>query len=271
MVAWISQVFRVPGAWDAATIHIYAGLPGGVQPSASKFRAFLEGAFDHVESNAHNAAAEIPTSLRIWVTELGTYGAAELDFSYLQGLYKLLLSALLPRIPQVDLVLPYCLVCGDSTAPAFHQVNGSWVPTVSGQLHTVLFDSLQGAKRIAPLNFSAGFVSPADMGDLPPFFGWAAFLDSGPSASAAVLINLSPNSVAFNLQALFGGLVKSFEWRVLAPPRGSLGQMLVPHAPVVETHGLQDAHSAIIVPAFAACSAVVASPSSGGGHTAAFV
>ena len=72
-----------------------------------------------MEQNKAHVAATVPSRLRLWVTEMGVYPAGPLCWTWLEALFYAMLDLLLPEIEQLDILTPYCLVCGDPTAPSF--------------------------------------------------------------------------------------------------------------------------------------------------------
>ena len=82
-------------------------------PSASKINAVFASALDAVHHNVE-MVGRLPARLKLWVTEMAAYGAADLNFTWLEALVNVLFeTVLLLRIPAIDIMTPYCLVCGD--------------------------------------------------------------------------------------------------------------------------------------------------------------
>mmetsp|Transcript_55431 Transcript_55431/g.179825 ORF Transcript_55431/g.179825 Transcript_55431/m.179825 type:complete len:233 (+) Transcript_55431:424-1122(+) len=196
---------------------------------------------------------------RLWVTELGTYGAPELDFTFLQALYRVILAALLPTIGRVDVVLPYCLVCGDETGSAYqrNQRQQPWSTTPSGLLHELVFQALRDADRMVPLFFSPNselssesLVGPG--AQARSFLGWAA-CDGIGIVNSVVLFNLSPGAVEFDLSGIFPA-ARSLVVRMVAPPPGGFDQMILPHEPPTQTQQEISADSHVLVSAYAVSS-----------------
>ena len=124
--AWNAAVLTNTTA-TAATIHFYTALDvAGINDTTVAARApvLLGAAFDNAARIEQHAQATIPEHLRIWVTEFGHAGTAgwatgSIDGTWLEGLYSGAAAWLLLRVSRTDVVLPYCLVCGDPNAPAF--------------------------------------------------------------------------------------------------------------------------------------------------------
>ena len=108
--------------------------------------------------------------LRLWVTEVAAYGAAELNFTWLLALANVLFETLLLlRLPAIDVLAPYCVVCGDPIAPNFGSPDGAaagggggaahdvvpparageveWRRTLRGEAHAAYFRLVRDARR----------------------------------------------------------------------------------------------------------------------------
>lgn len=240
LAEWNAGVFKVPGTWDAATIHVYAPLASVTSPE--HFPALLAGAFDVAAEEVTNRQAEIPAALGIWVTELGTFGAPELDFTYLQALYKVLLAALMLTIPRVEAVLPYCLTCHDTTAPAFLPHAGTWNTTASGILHQMLFSAFDGSRSLVKLQLPViGFEAT---------IGWSAFR-AQQDLAAVLLLNGSPQSASVDLSDVWAAAgVRAVTLHVAGPPRGGIADMTVPHALPEEVTKIVAAKDPVELPAY---------------------
>ena len=116
---WNREVLQNPASTgaDAATFHIYCPLDEGDNSSSpTNVARHLASAFFRAEQNKAHVAAQVPAALRLWVTEMGVYPAGPLLWTWLEALFYTLMDLLLPTIQQLDVLTPYCLVCGDATA-----------------------------------------------------------------------------------------------------------------------------------------------------------
>ncbi len=138
--AWNAAVLTNTTA-SAATIHFYTPLEvAGINDTTVAARApmVLGAAFDNAARIEEHVQNTIPEQLRIWVTEFGHTGTAgwatgSIDGTWLEGLYSGAAAWLLLRMSRTDVVLPYCLVCGDPNAPAF-KARGPWGATPPGNI-----------------------------------------------------------------------------------------------------------------------------------------
>lgn len=142
-VAWNEEVFNCSGnnaencttAAHAATVHIYTIVNTiGINEANVAARApeLLSSAWQFPNAQHGFLEATIPASTRLWITELGhrarrQWATPEIDGTWLEGLYTGAAVSLVLRTKRVDLVLPYCLVCGLDNAPAFTsgELNGA--------------------------------------------------------------------------------------------------------------------------------------------------
>ena len=72
----------------------------------------------------------------------------------------------LPLLPQVDTILPYCLVCADPTGPSIRTRNGSivdpsvegntWFATPKGILQREIFAVMRNTSQVNTLHFVPG-------------------------------------------------------------------------------------------------------------------
>lgn len=72
--------------------------------------------------------ASVPKDVRVWITESGAYGAPLSYQTWVHGLFvgRQLLQFL--NMGQVDILLPYCLMCGDPAQPSATTPDGSHPP-----------------------------------------------------------------------------------------------------------------------------------------------
>ena len=127
------------------------------------YNAFLT-VRDCVQRNALNLRATVPARMRVWITELGVFPAGPLDRTWLQAVHLGVMLANLVLLPQVDIILPYCLVCADSTGPAIttstgpvvdpSEKNNTWYNTPKGLMQREIFSSMRNASSIQPLQFA---------------------------------------------------------------------------------------------------------------------
>ena len=126
--AWNKQVFQadsgLSSAADAATLHPYFGIqwsaptPGDPKSLAASVAHVLASPFEFISQNVAMLGRDVPARLRLWVTEVSAYGAAEINYTWLEALVNVLFETLLLlELPQVDILTPYCVVCGDPIAP----------------------------------------------------------------------------------------------------------------------------------------------------------
>ena len=118
--AWNGQVLQnaVSSEADAATVHLYPGLPATL-PTPETYAALLAVVFSSVDGCRSYIASSIPARMEVWVTEWGTWGNANITNTWLQGLWHGALVALLPTIPPISVILPYCATCADPNMPSF--------------------------------------------------------------------------------------------------------------------------------------------------------
>lgn len=190
---------------DACTIHIYCSTGKDPPTSQAAAQVLLAEAFRYVDRNAFNVYSTIPGRLRVWVTELGTYPSSSLDRTWLQALYTAVLLMGLAGVPQIDMVLPYCLFCHDPTGPAVvpdinstlgSETRGGWGLTAKGVIERALYRSMQrpdGSKEyaISPLDFTSNPPLDSDSGG-QALIGWAR-------PAAAIIVNLSNQTLSFAL------------------------------------------------------------------------
>ena len=134
-VAWNEETFNCSSnkaencttAAHAATIHIYTVINTvGINEANVALRApeLLSSAWQFPNAQHGFLEATIPSSTRLWITELGhrarrQWATPEVDGTWLEGLYTGAAVSLVLRTKRVDMILPYCLVCGLDNAPAF--------------------------------------------------------------------------------------------------------------------------------------------------------
>lgn len=151
---------------DAATLHIYCPLDeqhNGSDPA--NVASHLATAFYRADKNKKTVANEIPSHLRVWVTEMGVYPGGPLLWTWLEALFYVLMDILLPQTQRIDILTPYCLVCGDPTAPSFiTSTNNAVVPpkdagkvpwslSLKGHAQSMVFKAARGAGVMTPLEF----------------------------------------------------------------------------------------------------------------------
>ena len=85
---------------------------------AAAIAAVLVRPFEAVEGNRAMITSTVPANLDLWVTEVAAYGAEAINFTWLEALVNVLFETLLLlKIPRITAMTPYCVVCGDPTAP----------------------------------------------------------------------------------------------------------------------------------------------------------
>ena len=220
--AWNGEVMPVAaqaGA-DAATIHLYPGLPNLNLSQPANFPTLLAGLFPLLDEYAAYTDASIPAGVReLWATEWGTWGDTMVETTWLQGLWHAAFAAQLPtRLPRLSVLAPYCAVCGDPAMPSFTTESGAVVPpnttlqpgawrrTASGLGYATVFSALNapGATAMQALAFAPN--APLDPG-VPASrqLVGARALDASGGVIALVLATLGAQGVALNLSAALAG------------------------------------------------------------------
>ena len=208
---WNQQVLQNPISQqaDAATIHLYAGLPS--EPlTPDTFPKILALAAKNVDGYQGYTDSTIPNRFRLWVTEWGTFGNTDIFNTWLQGLVHVAFTLLLPRIPRIDIILPYCAVCGDPAMPSFtsqygpiEPVNATdalWNRTASGHTYAVLFNAVQNMSYVSSASFSPNPNLDPDVDNSHQLEGLYFFHDSGrSSAFSLVFTNLGSITVSVKL------------------------------------------------------------------------
>ena len=163
--AWNKQVLQNPVSQqaDAATIHLYPGLPTA-NITVSMFPQVLSLAFSTFAGYESYTNSTIPSRFRLWVTEWGTWGNTFVLNTWLQGLWHATLVLQLPSIPRIDVILPYCAVCGDPNMPSFTSQYGpiepvnatdtNWTRTASGHIYAQIFETVHASASLDALHFS---------------------------------------------------------------------------------------------------------------------
>jgi hypothetical protein len=161
----------------------------------------LAQAFFRAEQNADHVRETVPSKLRLWVTEMGVYPAGPLLWTWLEALFYAMLDLLLPQISQLDIITPYCLVCGDPTAPSFvagpenanvppSQADSvPWKLSLKGHAQSLIFQAAKAAadqKRELSTNSTGHSEKPSAM-MAPLQFERNPRLDSSVSGSRALL------------------------------------------------------------------------------------
>ena len=166
---WNREVLQNPVSAhaDAATLHIYCPLDEQhVSSDPANVAKHLATAFYRVSKNEQTVATQIPAHLRVWVTEMGVYPGGALLWTWLEALFYALMDVLLPRIRRIDILTPYCLVCGDPTAPSFITDTENavvppadagkvpWSLSLKGHAQSMVFMAARDADVMMPLEFS---------------------------------------------------------------------------------------------------------------------
>eukprot|EP01052_Picozoa_sp_SAG31_P016386 SAG31_NODE_1084_length_10007_cov_4.353452_2_plen_553_part_00 len=160
---------------DAATLHIYSAWDWynhSSAPSAEVIAGKLAAAAKSAVENGEYASRTISGRLGLWITEMGLYGdhaayADDAEGSWLHGLFLSAMGLLLPAtMPNLELVLPYCLLCGSVNRPAalttdaygfnipLHAVGSTPIRrTPVGEAQAQVFLAVKGASRMEPLVF----------------------------------------------------------------------------------------------------------------------
>ena len=159
--AWNAAVFdpAIQPRPDAATIHLYPGLPAVNLSLPANFPALLAPLFSDLAGFRAFTDASIPPPMPLWVTEWGTWGCPGVEGTWLQGLWHAAFTLLLPSaLPRVEVALPYCSVCGDPAMPSFTTrafgpvappnatpAAGDWLRTPSGHALGLVFFAFAAA------------------------------------------------------------------------------------------------------------------------------
>lgn len=214
--------------------------------------AHLSGAFTRALMNKQHVELQVPARMRIWVTEMGVYPAGPLLWTWLEALFYAILDLELPRIERLDVLVPYCLNCGDPTASSF--IVGSekstlppasagtvpWLHSLTGHAQSIIFTAAKNASAMTPLSFSSNPVLDPKVATSRALLGWRF---SGPTAggqpqlqpqaalatvhhtyvvanvgAAAASLDLSPLLLS---QAAHGGGSGSCSYRGSFPRRGA--------------------------------------------------
>eukprot|EP00052_Salpingoeca_macrocollata_P036301 m.17475 g.17475 ORF g.17475 m.17475 type:complete len:463 (-) comp9553_c0_seq2:31-1419(-) len=261
---WNAQVLQnaVSKQADAATLHIYLGLPAAA-PTVADQLATLNSVFVRVQENHVWVNSTIPQRFALWVTELGVFCGDKtqpfvLERTWLQSLVYASAVLLLWEIPRVHITTPYCLVCGDPTAPAFFPDNSSaphttaWSVSPVGAVLQRVFQAVQGNTQMQQIVFPS---QPASSNNatgawlLRPWLGW--FVQP---QRRAVLLRLDPTPAASpDLSALLPALNASAAYTCWMPSPGhSIVEQGTPSLPV-QVHSGRLARGTFSVPAWALC------------------
>jgi hypothetical protein len=164
---WNKQVLQNPvsASADAATFHIYCPWDENDNSTdPTNLGKHLAQAYFRAQQNAEHVQKTVPGKLRLWVTEMGVYPTGPLLWTWLEALFYAMLDLTLPTIQQLDIITPYCLVCGDPTAPSF--VSGlenadvppaqagevPWELSLKGHAQSLIF---KAAKLALPAHYSS--------------------------------------------------------------------------------------------------------------------
>ena len=200
---------RYPGLppLNLTTPDQYSQLLATLFPLLNEYRAFTD--------------ASIPARLRLWATEWGTWsGSAAARFTWLQGLWHAAFSAQLPTaLPRLDVLLPYCAVCGDAQMPSFTTSQfgpvvppnttvapGDWRRTASGHAYALLFSVLgaPAATAVQALSFAPNAQLDPATPSSRQLVGLRA-VGAGGADVALALVNLGAAAAALDISAAFGG------------------------------------------------------------------
>jgi len=203
---WNREVLQDPVSWqaDAATIHVYAGGMPNAAPAPWKYPAFLRGAYAYARGNRQIIAEQVPQHLRVWVTEVGVFPAGPLDGTWLQAMYHATLVAKLLEIDRVDMVLPYCFVCKDPTAPVVNESGGRWEVTNKGLVLSLIFEAVREASTLSALGFD----------EAQPLVGWRAAAATG--ELRAVILNIGNKTKTLDIGGFWDSAVGPTSYTLLA-------------------------------------------------------
>jgi len=197
---WNEQVLHSAAGLkaDAATLHIYCGWDTNANASTeANIASHLAGAATYAFSNGDNFHQQIPSHMRIWVTEMGVYPAGSLDLTWLHALFYTAMDMQLPAaLPTLDVLTPYCFMCSDPTAPGFTSAEfGPVIPpskagtvpilrTPTGEAQSMLFGAFAKATKMTPLVFTPNPPLTAKEPRSRKLLGWEL---EGAKASSVVL------------------------------------------------------------------------------------
>lgn len=218
--AWNEEVLLNSSAGaqaDATTLHIYVpwGDGAGDGSDGDDIARRLAAAATYAFNNGVHVTKTVPPRMRVWVTELGVYPPGPLDGTWLLGLFYAAMALLLPQaIATLDVLLPYCLLCADPTAPAFTTAQyGPVIPPAAagtvpvlrrpvGEAQAAVFGAVAGATAMVPLAFSPNAPLTAAEPRSRTLVGWSLErrddasrrqgsprIGSGGSTASAIILN----------------------------------------------------------------------------------
>lgn len=212
---WNKEVLFSPAAElaDAVTLHIYCGWDAD---DNSTDQAHISQHLAQAAMRAFNngdVAAGFPNHLRVWVTEMGVYPAGALDSTWLHAMFYCAMDLQLPAtIPTMDVLMPYCFLCSDPTAPSFTTaeygpiippIDAGTVPVVrrlSGEIQAQLFLALRGARSMAPLVFSVNPILHRSENRSRTLLGWQ--VEGSLGQEGGVILNQGSVAVVVDLKVL---------------------------------------------------------------------
>ena len=212
---WNKQVLQNPisAQADAATFHIYCPFDENDNSSSPvNLGKHLAQAFFRVEQNKQHVAMTVPAQMALWVTEMGIYPAGPLLWTWLEALFYVLMDLLLPQIEQLEILTPYCLVCGDPTAPSFvtsardavvppsQAGDVPWALSLKGHAQSIVFRAakISGGGTMTPLSFDGNPVLDPSVASSRALVGWQFRM----STSSFVIVNAGAAGATVNLQHL---------------------------------------------------------------------
>ena len=179
-VSWLASVLNSTVGKDlrnAVTMHVYTGLPEGPYQSANDYRSVVDLAIVAVSDvrrllgeSPDNGGVQLPHNRKVWFTEVGVFGATLAQRTWLKALMMFRKTMLLGLLPWTEIVLPYCLVCGDPNAPSFTTplgpqpaaVNASnWRFEPTGFALNELFLVAGAADTLRAVSFGPSHVTPS--------------------------------------------------------------------------------------------------------------
>lgn len=203
-VAWNEALLAAPVAEQVAAVtrHVYTRLPEGpyATGNATAFLTVTSQAAVAGMDVGRQIAATLPPTTELWLTEIGFFGAAFSQGTWLKALAAVRQLMLLAAIAQTRILLPYCLVCHDPMQPSFTTplgpypparnstfTPGPWRYTPTGFAQALLFQGLADTSAFAPLNLSASAaVQAAHFDNLCVVYGCGAAGPALPGSGAVV-------------------------------------------------------------------------------------
>ena len=174
----------------STTIHLYYNIYGDTSNSNNTVK-LLQEAFINIKYDSIYWNETIPKKYNLWVTEMGTFGNNNLLYTWFEALYMGVLELFIPfKSDRIEMILPYCIVCGDPNMPAFIYNNKSNIYQLTGIgiLETMLISQMRDCDIMTILDWD-------NNGDEQYLIGWKLDFfndsDDGKNVSKAIIININ--------------------------------------------------------------------------------